>query len=177
MIKESKRKAHIYKAITVLSYLLTIFWLGLIFYLSGQVADVSNQLSSGITEKIIVAIRKIVPQSKLEVADLNHFIRKNAHFFAYLLLGLLTSNSLYFSWYQAGPETKLASWSKRKIWLLSWFFCLAYAMTDELHQYFVPGRGCQLRDILIDASGAAGGILLYLVLHRLFLTRKQEQAV
>ncbi len=177
MINNTGSKAGLAKVITGLSYLLTIFWLGLIFYLSAQVAEVSNQLSTGITEKIVVAIKKIVPQSRLEVADLNHFIRKNAHFFAYLVLGLLTSNSLFLSWRQAGPKTRLANWSKLRLWLLSWFFCLAYAVTDELHQYFVPGRGCQLRDILIDASGAAGGILLYLVLHRLFLTRKQEQAV
>lgn len=31
---------------------------------------------------------------------------------------------------------------------------IAYAITDELHQYFVPGRIASLLDILIDSFGA-----------------------
>ena len=34
-----------------------------------------------------------------------------------------------------------------------------YAVTDEVHQYFVPGRSCELRDVLVDTSGALTGIL------------------
>src|SRR5204862_468029 len=32
-----------------------------------------------------------------------------------------------------------------------------YAGSDELHQWFVPGRGARLNDWLIDVSGAAAG--------------------
>lgn len=35
----------------------------------------------------------------------------------------------------------------------------AYAVTDEVHQSFVPGRGGAVTDVLIDASGAALGIV------------------
>ena len=37
--------------------------------------------------------------------------------------------------------------------------CLAglYAGSDELHQWFVPGRLAGARDCLIDVSGAAAG--------------------
>jgi VanZ family protein len=125
---------------------------------------VSNQLSTGITEKVIIVIKKVVPQSQLEAADLNHFIRKNAHFFAYLLLGIFISNSLFLTWLkvQGQPDCHLAAWSPGRVWLASWVFCLFYAVTDELHQHFVPGRGCQLRDVLLDSAGAAVGVLLYL---------------
>lgn len=32
---------------------------------------------------------------------------------------------------------------------------MLYACTDEYHQLFVPGRSGQLRDVMIDAVGAA----------------------
>jgi len=37
---------------------------------------------------------------------------------------------------------------------------MLYAITDEFHQYFVPGRSAEIRDVLIDSSGAFIGILL-----------------
>jgi len=35
-----------------------------------------------------------------------------------------------------------------------------YAITDEIHQAFVPGRQAQATDVLIDTLGAAIGLLL-----------------
>ena len=35
-----------------------------------------------------------------------------------------------------------------------------YAVTDEIHQGFVPGRNPQFTDLLIDAAGAATPLLL-----------------
>ena len=37
----------------------------------------------------------------------------------------------------------------------------AYAVTDELHQLFVPGRVGSPLDVLIDAAGVAVGVLLW----------------
>ncbi|MFW6116049.1 MAG: VanZ family protein, partial [Chloroflexota bacterium] len=37
---------------------------------------------------------------------------------------------------------------------------LAYAVTDELHQWFVPGRECSLMDLGYDALGAAAALLI-----------------
>ena len=37
---------------------------------------------------------------------------------------------------------------------------LAYAVTDEIHQAFVPGRACAPMDVLIDSAGAATGAAL-----------------
>ena len=36
-------------------------------------------------------------------------------------------------------------------------FCILYAASDEIHQLFVPGRGAQFRDVMIDFSGAILG--------------------
>jgi VanZ family protein len=38
---------------------------------------------------------------------------------------------------------------------------LAYAVSDELHQHFVPGRTADPRDVAIDALGVVAGIALY----------------
>ena len=37
---------------------------------------------------------------------------------------------------------------------------ILYAISDEIHQYFVPGRSAEIRDVLIDVLGANIGILL-----------------
>jgi len=36
-------------------------------------------------------------------------------------------------------------------------------MSDEFHQFFVPGRAGQLKDVLIDSTGATVGIGIYLL--------------
>jgi VanZ family protein len=34
------------------------------------------------------------------------------------------------------------------------------AILDETHQMFVPGRGPQVKDVMIDASGAIVGVIV-----------------
>ena len=41
---------------------------------------------------------------------------------------------------------------------LPWLTGTLYAVTDEIHQYFVPGRSCEFRDICIDSAGVLCGI-------------------
>ena len=43
---------------------------------------------------------------------------------------------------------------------LSLLISMLYACTDEFHQHFVPGRSCEVRDVLIDTAGALIGILV-----------------
>jgi hypothetical protein len=38
---------------------------------------------------------------------------------------------------------------------------IGYAVVDEVHQLFVPGRAGTLRDVAIDAAGVLAGILLW----------------
>jgi VanZ family protein len=45
--------------------------------------------------------------------------------------------------------------------LLAWAAGVAYAVTDEIHQSFVPGRQTSAFDLLVDAVGLAVGIALY----------------
>ena len=43
--------------------------------------------------------------------------------------------------------------------LIIFLISFAYALSDELHQLFVPGRFCSLKDVLVDLIGNAYAIL------------------
>ena len=42
--------------------------------------------------------------------------------------------------------------------LLAFVLCMAYAILDEIHQYFVPDRFADVLDVLSDALGAGVGL-------------------
>ncbi|VVB78770.1 VanZ like family protein [uncultured archaeon] len=55
--------------------------------------------------------------------------------------------------------------NKRTIHLISLaiLLCVSYAITDEIHQFFVPGRHTALRDVLIDSIGILFAGVLYTI--------------
>lgn len=132
-----------------------LIWMVIIFMFSAQPAQESNELSVGFTRVLIETLGRLLPfnieTSTISdfVVQLNHFVRKFAHFTVYLVLGTLVSRAL------------IKNKFKGDIFLVSFLICTIYAATDELHQLFVPGRGCQLKDVFIDSSGAFVGILFY----------------
>ena len=49
---------------------------------------------------------------------------------------------------------------REKIWS-AWMFTLIYALTDEFHQTFTPGRHSSFVDVfLFDGGGAALGLII-----------------
>lgn len=137
----------------ILSCIAVILWMVLIFTLSAQPAAQSNGISKKVTETIIKIVNKIIPGVDFKILNPNHFIRKNAHFFIYLIFGILTSIAL----------RKCGVVGVRSM-VLVLLICVIYSISDEFHQAFVPGRGPQIKDVLIDAIGAIVGSSLYLVL-------------
>lgn len=49
--------------------------------------------------------------------------------------------------------------SPRRRFALALIGAVAYGLTDEWHQSFVPGRDASLLDIAVDGVGAVGGLL------------------
>lgn len=135
------------KVIVALSWAVALLWMMLIFHLSSQVAEQSNQLSKGVTRVIVETVEKVAPKTDFNMDTLNHFVRKNAHFFAYLVLGVIVSNAI--------RRCKLKG---SVAFILALGICVLYAVSDEIHQLFVPGRGGQLKDVFIDSSGVVVGI-------------------
>lgn len=148
----------------VFSWFLVFLWMGLIFVQSHKVAAESNKLSKGVTEIIIETVEKISPDAELDISlsQLNHIIRKNAHFFSYLILGVLTLNALIIS---GGGGYKSIG--------LGLLICILYAISDELHQTFIPGRSGEIKDIILDSVGALVGIGLRLMKGKVNLNVKR----
>jgi VanZ family protein len=130
--------------------------MALIFKLSSQPAVESWKVSGEVTNINIKVIDKVTPNTntKFNVNEFNHIVRKNAHFFIYLGLGVLTVNAL----------RRKGIVRYKSIALL---ICVLYAASDEFHQIFVPGRGPGVGDVLIDSAGALVGILIYLGIKKL----------
>lgn len=117
-------------------------WMLLIFLMSSFDATESTNQSNFIVN-IITNIFKI---ENIELLSL--IIRKLAHFTEYLILGFLAINML--------NKNDIS-----KKYLLSILICIIYATSDEIHQILVPGRACQIRDVLIDSIGSITGVYLY----------------
>ena len=47
-----------------------------------------------------------------------------------------------------------------RMWLMPWLIGTAYAITDEIHQLFVPERACAFMDMCIDSVGVAVGAVI-----------------
>lgn len=138
----------------LINWLPAFVWMMIIFMFSAQPATKSNELSAGFTKVLIDILGRIFPfnieTSTINsfVGQMNHIIRKFAHFSIYLVLGILVSRALIKNGY------------KTRVVLISFLICSIYSASDELHQLFVPGRGCQLKDVLIDSAGSFIGICL-----------------
>lgn len=79
---------------------------------------------------------------------------KIAHLLEYTGFGLLLMRMLVY----LNPERDVV---QHLIWVLS--FTLLYGLSDELHQYFVPGREFSWMDLLADGAGGYLGARLWMV--------------
>lgn len=86
---------------------------------------------------------------------LDNLVETGGHFTGYAVLA-------YLYWRIA----RLGPWSKRVALGVAFGCTLLYALSDELHQRFVPGRSPSLGDVLTDAAGAAVALALVAWLRR-----------
>ncbi len=134
----------------------------LIFSLSSQVAGESSELSGKITDIIIKAVGKITPldiktSNTIDLGfGLNHIVRKFAHVAVYFILSILMMNAFVVS-----------GLNKFKAFIFTIVLCTLYAVSDEVHQIFVPGRSGEVRDVLIDSTGAILGSTVYLTMSKI----------
>lgn len=141
-----------WKGIIVLCILL--FLLIVMFLFSSQNGINTTSLSIKVTRVIarftfVNYENMTLSQQAFIVEELNYFIRKVAHFIIYMLIGMC---SFYAMLILVEKIRKKAT--------VSVFFCFIYALSDEVHQFFVPGRDFKVTDILIDMFGVIIGILL-----------------
>jgi len=131
--------------------MIVMAWLLVIFGASSDSA--SSNRSSRIIGPIV---RWLYPQAPPEqVQRVVFVVRKAAHVTEYAILAWLLLRALRAS----NGLTSDHRWN-RKLALWAWGLATLYAMSDELHQRFVPGRTGQWEDVAIDSAGAALGLFL-----------------
>lgn len=141
-------KLNIIRSIIILLIFGTFF---LIFDFSNQNAEESSGLSRKISEVIVNIFNKNTSQEqKTQMIDnMQHIVRKLAHFSIYTLVGFLLMSLML---------TYKISIEKR--FIISFVLGFIYACSDEIHQLFIAGRSGEVRDVLIDTSGVFIGICI-----------------
>lgn len=148
----------------IITLVLIILWMILIFHLSNQVSTESSKLSGGLTHKILEALHMLDGKTIEQQEVIETIIRKLAHFFLYTLGGILIL--LYINLYKITDNNKV---------IISWTIGTAYAITDELHQLFVPGRSGEIRDVFIDSLGVITGIIFLLLIFKMIKRGRNER--
>jgi len=142
-----------------------------IFILSAQNAEKSSDTSGSVLTFILNityrGFKDMNPSEQFELLEIYQgFIRKFAHFFIFGILGVLAVN--------AYKSLKIRD--NGKVAILAFATCVIYAITDEVHQLFVPGRAFEFTDIIIDSSGSFIFISLSLLIVYLIENRKEAQS-
>lgn len=104
-------------------WLPVFLWCGLIFYLSS------------------------IPYLKTELGIWDLIFRKIAHFLEFGFLFLLFYRALKKSYVKSTYSMY------KKFAIFSLLFTFLYAISDEYHQSFVPGRSGNIFDVMIDTFG------------------------
>ena len=140
-----------------------------IFCFSAQPAELSQNTSDGFFATVETFIAKLYggevpPTVDSLLLGFHAVLRKLAHAFVNCLLG--ASLCGVFCSLVRPPKW----WAKG---VLAAGVAVCYAISDECHQLFVPGRSGEMRDVLIDTAGIVIGVLLVLLLWRKqFLAQK-----
>ena len=151
-------KLNIIRGILIIA-LTTIFVT--IFGFSNQNAEKSAGLSQKVTNFVVEKvplIKNLPKEEKEQVANrIEKVVRKIAHYSIYTLVGILLMNLM--STYKLKELDKIA---------LSMIIGLIYAITDEIHQAFVPGRGALLTDVILDSIGVITGIFIAMLILEIY---------
>lgn len=136
----------------IIKIVLIVIWMGIVFNFSNQGGNESSGTSSKVTKVIVNIVTKDKEEPDQQTIEkIEKIVRKGAHYTIYTIGGFLIMSYTY----------SLEKTKKQKI-LYSLLFGVFYASTDELHQYFVPGRSARLFDVGIDTLGVFTGIIIYL---------------
>lgn len=142
------------------SAVLTVAVMITIFIFSSQSGKISSGASNGFGKWLLGILGITIPPGQT-ASDVVIFaglrVRNLAHIFLYTCLGFssyLLSSSLWGIKVGLRPSRIVFSA------LCAFLFSLIYACSDELHQYFVPGRTATVRDVLIDCIGISLSVLI-----------------
>jgi VanZ family protein len=118
-----------------------IFWMVMIF--------IATQLPYFKGENTEAVIHKTISFTNyFDIKVLNLIVRKITHVTTFGILAVLFFKSL-------GSR-----------YILSWLLTVIYAISDEWHQSFMPGRESSYKDVLLDSFGALLALSIVYLLNR-----------
>ena len=141
--------------------ILVIIWMFVIFNFSSQNGPKSTNTSDVVTSMVVNVTTSVTNKNvsreevKKRVEDSTFLVRKMAHFTEYLILGILVLQLL-------SDYTKI----NKRMLIVSLIICYLYAVSDEVHQIFIPGRTAKVLDTFIDGAGSLVGITIYSIYQR-----------
>ena len=129
-----------------------VLWAVLIFIGSG------NVLSAAHTSILLRAVRWLFPNVRDESLAVFHLlVRKAGHLTEYAIFATLAARAF------RGSSHDLL----RRHWFwVSLLLAIAYALTDEFHQSFVPSRTASIYDSMIDSVGALIALTIIWLRHQ-----------
>lgn len=143
----------------IINWIVLIGWMLLIFFMSNQPADISTKQS----DLVIKLLSVIGIDLNTHLGELASFaVRKVAHFTEYFIL-------YYFAISVCKYYVDI---KKARIYCL--FVVLGYAISDEIHQYFIPGRAMAIRDVAIDFSGGVVGFIVNWITYKIKFNTKDS---
>ena len=148
-------------------WLLVALWMAQIFRLSAQTADVSSVTSGRVIRWLLERFDSRfadLPQGEqlLRMEELSFAVRKLAHLCLFAVLGFLA----YAAFSVDLPP--------RRAFPAALILGGVRGVLDEVHQAFVPGRSCELRDMGIDFAGVLLGAALLWLAVRIVRRRKKR---
>jgi VanZ family protein len=138
-----------------------LLWATIIFW--GSTDLMSDRQTSRFIGPVL---RWLAPDLSEETVDrVRYGVRKAGHLVEYAVFAVLLCRAM-----RGPPGRERRPWSWRRAgWAL--VLAVAYAVTDELHQATVATRHGSGWDIVIDAVGAAAGLVGYWIFQRSKLGR------
>lgn len=133
---------------------LMIGWMVIIFCFSAQPAPESAEVSMTVSYRVVSAVDRAFSLDMDEgeriawAERIDYPVRKAAHMTEYAILCILAFACV--SGYAGGTLAGVAPFAIASI----------YAVTDEIHQSYVPGRACLFSDVFVDMAGASIGLLV-----------------
>ncbi len=149
----------------IIRLLITFTVMAFIFIQSALNKELSGA-ESGFIEELIKRI------TGTESEFLGLLVRKCAHFTEFMILG----GCLFLNACDYARDKSLGNIGMRREILAAFLIGTLYAVTDELHQIFVPGRACMATDVCIDAVGVLTGTFVAAFLLRNRFETKDSSA-
>ena len=129
-----------------------VVWAALIFVGS------SDLLSGTNTGVLVRPVLWLFPHaSETTLAFIHFIVRKTGHFTEYAILALFAARAF---------STSSREMLRNRWFWVSLLFVVAYSLSDEFHQSFVPSRTASIYDSLIDSVGGLTALVLLAIRQR-----------